>query len=75
MNVINLNINGAVVKIKIMNSEDIKSLLFTIYTAGFNHGGNEGCFPEHGIYEAFERLIVGESPTQNNVSYNIKDRD
>jgi hypothetical protein len=29
-----------------MNEQQIKSLLYTIYSAGFNHGSNEGYFPE-----------------------------
>ena len=45
--------------------------LATIYGAGFNHGFNEGPFPDHGIIEAFHRLIRGESPCLDNVSYDI----
>ena len=50
------------------------SLLYTIYVAGFNHGVNEGPFPKHGLLEAFDRLVIGESPTLDNWSYKIKDR-
>jgi len=57
-----------------MNEQQIKSLLFTIYTAGFNHGSNEGPFPENGTFDAFSRLIIGESPTKNSVSYDIKEK-
>jgi hypothetical protein len=57
-----------------MEKRDIISLLYTIYSAGFVHGSNEGSFPEHETFEAFNRLIVGESPLQNKVFYDIKDK-
>lgn len=57
-----------------MNEQQIKNLLYTIYGAGFNHGSNEGSFPEHGTFEAFERLIIGESPMLDGVSYSIKEK-
>jgi hypothetical protein len=50
------------------------STLFTIYTAGFNHGANEGPLPAHGVYEAFERLLKDESPMLDNVNYSISDK-
>jgi len=57
-----------------MKKNEIISLLYTVYNAGFNHGSNEGHFPKHGTLEAFERLIIGESPLQDKVSYDIKDK-
>jgi hypothetical protein len=57
-----------------MEKREKISLLYTIYSAGFSHGINEGAFPEHGTFEAFNRLIVGESPMQDAVSYAIKDK-
>ena len=57
-----------------MTDEQVTSLLYTIYAAGFNHGSNEGFFPEHGIYDAFNRLIAGESPLKDNVKYGIKEK-
>jgi len=57
-----------------MEKRDIISLLYTIYSAGFVHGINEGAFPKHDIFEAFNRLIVGESPLNNKVNYDIKDK-
>jgi hypothetical protein len=57
-----------------MNEQQIKSLLYTIYSAGFNHGSNEGYFPEHGTFDAFNRLLIGESPLENDVSYAIKEK-
>jgi hypothetical protein len=56
-----------------MNEKQIKSLLYTIYSAGFNHGINEGPFPEHGTFDAFNRLLVGKSPMEDGVSYTIKE--
>lgn len=55
-----------------MTGKQIKSLLYTVYLAGFNHGSNEGPMPEHPPFGAFERLIIGESPEQDNVRYDIK---
>lgn len=52
----------------------VKNLLYTIYCAGFSHGSNEGDFPEHGTFEAFERLIKGESPLLDKISYGIEDK-
>ena len=57
-----------------MDKKEIISLLYTIYSAGFSHGSNEGSFPEHGTFDAFNRLIVGESPTQNDITYAIKEK-
>jgi hypothetical protein len=57
-----------------MNEDEIKNLLFTIYVAGFNHGSNEGPFPKHGVFEAFNRLIIGESPMEDNIRYDIKEK-
>ena len=57
-----------------MKADKIMSLLYTVYSAGFCHGINEGPFPEHGTLSAFDRLIIGESPMQDNVSYDIKDK-
>lgn len=51
-----------------------KHTLFTIYIAGFNHGSTEGASPEHGTFEAFERLIKGESPLLDKCAYDIKDK-
>jgi hypothetical protein len=50
------------------------NVLWAIYMAGFNHGANEGPFPEHSTFDAFERLIKGESPCLDNISYAIKDK-
>jgi hypothetical protein len=56
-----------------MKKREAISLLYTIYSAGFSHGFNEkSIIPEHGTFEAFNRLIVGESPTQDKVFYDIK---
>jgi hypothetical protein len=41
-----------------MEKRDIISLLYTIYSAGFVHGINEGAFPKHDIFEAFNRLLI-----------------
>lgn len=60
-----------------MSKKKIKTtidVLFTIYIAGFNHGANEGPFPKNGTFEAFEKLIKGESPMNDNVSYDIKNK-
>lgn len=57
-----------------MKKKEIISLLYTIYSAGFSHGSNEGSFPEHGTFEAFNRLIIGESPMEDKVSYTIKEK-
>lgn len=58
-----------------MEKKEIISLLYTIYSAGFNHGNNEhGFIPEHGTFEAFNRLIKGESPLEDKISYDIKDK-
>lgn len=46
--------------------------LFTIYVAGFNHGANEGPFPEHGVFQSFERLLKGEPYRgDNSARYNM----
>lgn len=57
-----------------MNEQQIKNLLYTIYSAGFNHGINESSFPEHGTFDAFNRLLIGESPMEDGVSYEIKEK-
>lgn len=57
-----------------MERQKVINLLYVIYNAGFNHGVNEGPFPEHGTFDAFNRLIVGESPMLDNASYAIKEK-
>lgn len=57
-----------------MNEKQIISLLHTIYVAGFNHGVNEANNHEHGTFDAFNRLIKGESPLEDQVSYDIKNK-
>ena len=58
-----------------MKKKDAISLLYTIYNAGFNHGFNEkSMLLEHGTFEAFNRLIVGESPTLDGQYYTIKEK-
>jgi len=58
-----------------MEKKQVISLLYTIYSAGFNHGNNEhGMIPEHGTFDAFHRLIIGESPMLDGVSYTIKEK-
>ena len=57
-----------------MDEQQIKNLLYTIYSAGFNHGSNEGSFPEHGTFEAFNRLLIDKSPMEDSVSYSIKEK-
>jgi uncharacterized cupin superfamily protein len=57
-----------------MEKQQIINLLYTIYSAGFQHGADEGHFPEHGTFEAFNRLIIGESPTEDGCSYAIKEK-
>jgi hypothetical protein len=57
-----------------MTEQQIKNLLYTIYSAGFNHGINEGSFLEHGTFDAFNRLLIGESPMEDDVSYAIKEK-
>jgi len=57
-----------------MKKKEVISLLYTIYSAGFAHGVNEGAFPEHGTFEAFHRLIVGESPMLDGQYYTIKEK-
>lgn len=46
--------------------------LYKIYNAGFEHGLNEGVCPEHGTLDAFERLIQGKSPLEDNTFYGIE---
>lgn len=48
--------------------------LYVVYNAGFNHGSNEGPFPEHGTFDAFSRCINGESPLLDNVRYDIAEK-
>ena len=59
-----------------MSDNEIKSLLYTIYQAGFNHGINEkSCVLfEHSPFDAFNRLIAGESPTNDGTYYDIKSK-
>lgn len=57
-----------------MDKQQTINLLYTIYSAGFNHGSNEGAFPEHGTFDAFNRLIAGESPMEDGVRYAIKEK-
>lgn len=51
-----------------------KSTLFTIYVAAFNHGANEGAFPEHGTMEAFNKLLNGEPYLGDGTRYDIVDK-
>jgi hypothetical protein len=53
---------------------EVNRLLYAIYLAGFEHGSNEGCFPKHGTFDAFNRLINGESPMEDGTFYNIKEK-
>ena len=48
------------------------AILYTIYVAGFNHGANEGAFPNTGTFDAFQRLMIGESPLQDRVCYGFQ---
>lgn len=58
-----------------MEEKEIISLLYTIYVAGFNHGLNEDSLNSvHSTFNAFNRLIDGESPTNDGMSYDIKDK-
>ncbi len=58
-----------------MLQKQIINLLYTIYSAGFNHGVEENeLIPEHTPFDAFNRLIIGESPMQDGVYYAIKDK-
>jgi hypothetical protein len=57
-----------------MEEQKLKNLLYTLYNAGFDHGVNEGPFPEHGTFDAFNRLLIGESPMEDGVSYVIKEK-
>lgn len=50
------------------------SVLMNVYNAGFNHGVNEGPLPEHGTFEAFHRLIRGESPLLDGACCEIQDK-
>jgi hypothetical protein len=36
------------------------STLFQIFSEAFNHGVNEGPFPQHGNLDTFHKLIEGE---------------
>lgn len=50
--------------------EDLTSVLFNVYMAGYNHGKNEkGVIPNIGTFQAFQRLINGESPLNDGGSY------
>jgi hypothetical protein len=57
-----------------MEKKDVISLLHKIYVAGYVHGDNQGSFSEIGMFDAFNRLIVGESPLLDGDFYDIKDR-
>jgi len=57
-----------------MKEKDVISLLHKIYVAGFEHGDNQTHFSEIGIYDAFNRLIVGESPLLDGSYYDIKEK-
>jgi hypothetical protein len=46
--------------------------LYTIYSAGFQHGSEEGAFPKHGTHDAFNRLLKGVSPLDNGVCYDVR---
>jgi len=59
---------------KIEGKKDVISLLHKIYVAGYEHGDNQGSFPEIGMFDAFNRLIVGESPLLDGAFYDIKDK-
>lgn len=49
-----------------------KEKYFTFYNAGFNHGANQGPFPEIGIAEAYDRMLKGESPLNDGTRYSLK---
>lgn len=57
-----------------MDRQQIINLLYQIYGAGFNHGSNEGPFPEHGTFDAFNRLLIGESPLEDGARYTDKEK-
>ena len=57
-----------------MERKEVVSLLYKIYLAGFEHGSNEGVFPEHSIYEAFNRLIIDESPMEDGSRFIVKEK-
>lgn len=59
-----------------MNKKKLISLLYVIYCAGFSHGRQEGdtILPEHGTFDAFNRLISGHSPLEDGEFYNIQDK-
>jgi len=57
-----------------MTEQEIKNLLYTIYSAGFDHGINQGPFPKHGTFDSFNRLLIGESPMEDDTRYSIKDK-
>lgn len=58
-----------------MDNKDVISLLYTIYSAGFVHGANEsGVLPEHGTFDAFNRLIKDESPMEDGIFYTVKEK-
>jgi hypothetical protein len=73
-NTIKLQVEAAIKEALQMTKKEKISLLYTIYSAGFDHGSNEGPFPEHGTFEAFERLLKSESPLLDNSYYDIKDK-
>lgn len=57
-----------------MDENIIKHLLYTIYMAGVSHGVNDGYFEKNGPFDAFNRLLIGESPLQDATTYAIKEK-
>jgi hypothetical protein len=57
-----------------MTKEQVNNLLYKVYSAGFTHGVNEGAFPTIGTFDAFNRLIIGESPLNDGDRYDIKEK-
>jgi hypothetical protein len=49
------------------------STLFTIYSAAFNHGVNDGPFPTVGIMEALERLLHDQSIMGDGSRYALRE--
>lgn len=49
-----------------------KKAAYSVYVAGFNHGFNEkSIIPEYSTFDAFKRLMKGESPCLDGSSYDI----
>ena len=59
---------------RIMTEHEIKGLLYKIYSAGYEHGINSGPLPSVGTFEAFERLLRGQSPLNDNTRWAIEDK-